>query len=137
MFCVQEIFNLKCLLIEFVIPNLSQIYFSIQEIFKTNVSTHFFSTKSALEFVLTRCEFTKVILQSRSWCEMFVLKLSGKYQRCFVQFQHYWQLDISGCLVGRQCTLCPLLVLLCSRSLLDSSITSTLGQGKQFMVDLA
>ena len=30
--CVEEIFYLKCLLTEFVIPNLGQIYFYIPEI---------------------------------------------------------------------------------------------------------
>ena len=34
MMCVEGIFNLKCLLIEFVMPSLSQIYFGKQEIFK-------------------------------------------------------------------------------------------------------
>ena len=49
--CVYGIFNLKCLLIEFVIPNLSQNFFCIPEIFKTNVSNRFLSTKSTFEFV--------------------------------------------------------------------------------------
>ena len=66
--CVQGIFNLKCLLIEFVIPNLSQIYFCVHEIFKTNVSNRLYSTKSPFEFVFSSCELTKVILQSKSWC---------------------------------------------------------------------
>ena len=35
--CVLEIFNPKCLLIEFVIPNLSWIYFCIPESFQTNI----------------------------------------------------------------------------------------------------
>ena len=50
--CVSEIFNLWGLLIEFVIPNLSRIYFCIPEIIK-------------------------VIVWSKSWCKMFLLKLSG------------------------------------------------------------
>ena len=40
--------------------------------FKTGLST-----KSPFEFVFECCEFTKVIVQSKSWCDMFVLKLSG------------------------------------------------------------
>ena len=58
-------FNLKCLLIEFVIPNLGQIYFCIQEIFKNDHLKSFFG------FVLMGCKFTKVILQFKSQCEMF------------------------------------------------------------------
>ena len=34
--CVES-FNLNCLLVEFLMPNLSQIYFCIQEIFYRNV----------------------------------------------------------------------------------------------------
>ena len=60
----------KFLLIEFIIPNLRQGYVCIAEIFKTDVLIRFLSTKSSFEF-------TKVILKSKSWCEMFVLKLSG------------------------------------------------------------
>ena len=52
--CALGIFNLKCLSIKFVTPNLSQIYFCIPENNKTNVSNQFLS-----------------------WCEMFVLKLFG------------------------------------------------------------
>ena len=36
MLCDKIIFNLKCLLIEFIVPNLSLINFCILEIFKTN-----------------------------------------------------------------------------------------------------
>ena len=36
-----------------------------------------FDTKSPFEFVFSCCESTKVILQSKSWSEMVVLKLSG------------------------------------------------------------
>ena len=50
---------LKCLLIKFVMPNLSQIYFCLPEIFETN---WVFSTKSPFEFVFFCCEFTKIIL---------------------------------------------------------------------------
>ena len=35
--CVGEILNLKCVLIEFAIPNLSLIYFCTSEVFKTSV----------------------------------------------------------------------------------------------------
>jgi hypothetical protein len=45
--------------------------------FKPNFSNRFSSTKSPFEFAFSHCEFTKVLLQSKSWCEMFVLKLSG------------------------------------------------------------
>ena len=54
-----------------------QIYFCLPEIFETNVSNRFLSTKSPLKFVFSRCEFTKVMLKSKGWCEMFVLKPSG------------------------------------------------------------
>ena len=46
------------------------------EIFKINVANRFLSTKSPFEIMFLRCEFTKVILYSKSWCEIFVLKLS-------------------------------------------------------------
>ena len=36
-----------------------------------------FESKSLFKFLFSSCEFTKVILQSKSWNEMFVLKLSG------------------------------------------------------------
>ena len=75
--CVQGTFNLKCLLIEYVILNLRHIYFCIPEIFKTNVLNLFLSTKSLLEFMFQCCEVTKVIIQSKSSCEMFVLCLSS------------------------------------------------------------
>ena len=76
MLCVQGLFNLKCLSIKFLIPNLNQVYFSLPETFKTNVSNRFLSTKSPFEFVFLCCEFKKVIVQSKSWCEMFVFKIS-------------------------------------------------------------
>ena len=44
-------FNLKCLLIEFVITNLSQIYCCIPEIFKTNVTNRLLSTKSLFNYL--------------------------------------------------------------------------------------
>ena len=62
MSCVHGISNLKCLLIEVVITYLSQIYFYIPQIFKTNFLNQFLSTKSPFEFVFLRCEFTMVIL---------------------------------------------------------------------------
>ena len=66
--CVgKEIFNLKCLLIEFLIPNLNQFYFRIQEIFKMSVYNRFLSSKSPLEFVFSCCEFV-----AKNWYEMFV-----------------------------------------------------------------
>ena len=43
-------------------------------IFKTNVENRFLSTKLPFEFVFSCCEFTKVSLWSKDWCEMFVLK---------------------------------------------------------------
>ena len=43
---MQGIFNLKCLFIEFVSPNLSQIYFCIPEIVNTNISHHLFDYKT-------------------------------------------------------------------------------------------
>ena len=67
----QEFSNPKCLLINY----LSQIFYWLPEIFKTNVWNRFLSTKSPGVFMC--CEFTKVFLQSKSWCEIFVLKISG------------------------------------------------------------
>ena len=62
------IFNLNCLLFEFFILNMSQIILVHKaEIFKAN----FLSTKSAFEFVFSRCEFTKVI-----WSQKAGLKCS-------------------------------------------------------------
>ena len=51
--------------------------FCIPEILKSNVANRFLSTKSPFESVFSSCEFTKVIMQSKSWCKIFVLKLSG------------------------------------------------------------
>ena len=73
----REFFNLKFLLIEFVRPNQSQIYFCMPEIFKTNYQNRFLNTKLPFEFVFLHCEFAKVILYSKSWCKIFILKLSG------------------------------------------------------------
>ena len=52
----KGIFSLKYLLIEFVIPNLSQIYFCIPEIFKKHVSNRFLSTRLPSEFVFSFIE---------------------------------------------------------------------------------
>ena len=97
--CVQGIFNLSCLLIEFVIPNLSQIYFYIPEIFKTYVSNQFLSTKSTVNLCFQCCELTKVIVQLKSLCKMFVLKLSGMHK----------SLPYFGCtnIIFTYCTLYP------------------------------
>ena len=46
------------------------------EIVKTTVINRVLSTKSPYEFEFFCCEFTKVILYSKSWCEMYVLKHS-------------------------------------------------------------
>ena len=54
----------------------TQIYFCIPAISQLNVSNRFLSTKSIFEFVFSWYEFTKVVLQSKSCCEMFVSKLS-------------------------------------------------------------
>ena len=48
--CVGN-FNLKCLLIEFVIPNLSQIIFVYQKSLKRTFKTVFFSAKKPFKFV--------------------------------------------------------------------------------------
>ena len=45
--------------------------------FKMNMQNRFLNTKSSFELVCSCCEFTKVILWSKSWCEMFILKFSG------------------------------------------------------------
>ena len=65
---------------------LSQNYFCMPDIYKTNVLTQFFSTKSPFEFMFACCEFTKVTLKSKSWCEMFVLELSGIRNK----LTHFW-----------------------------------------------
>ena len=49
------------------------------------------STKSPSEFVFMCCEFTKVILYSKDWCEMFVLKFSVK-QNHLIAFIHLFYL---------------------------------------------
>ena len=55
-----------------------QIYFCIPEIFRMNISNRFLTTRSLLNlYIFLRCEFTRVILQSKGWFEMFVLELSG------------------------------------------------------------
>ena len=56
---------IKCLLIEFVIPNMSKIYFCLPEIFKTNFSNRLFSTISPFEFVFSSCEFKKLMWNVR------------------------------------------------------------------------
>ena len=67
----------------------------IQEIFKMNVSNHFLSTKSSYKLVLSRCEFTKVILKSKSWCKIFLfwytnnIATSG-FLNC-PTYQYYWK----------------------------------------------
>ena len=43
--------NLKSLLIKFVIQNMSEFYFCIPEIFKTNVENQFLCIKSPFEYV--------------------------------------------------------------------------------------
>ena len=61
------------------------------EIIKTNVANVFLSTKSPFEFVHSRCGFTKVILYSKSWCEMFLLKhpiWCGEVNKCLSQVQN-------------------------------------------------
>ena len=48
-----------------------------------------FDTKSPFEFVFSCCELTKVILLSKSWCEMMALKLSGiQYKVCYTSVCH-------------------------------------------------
>ena len=82
--CVQEIrqfysrkTGVKCAYIRFLIYN----------IFLTKI--FLFSPKSPFEFVFQRYEFTKVILQLKSRCEMFVLKLSG-YTNIIILKQAYF-----------------------------------------------
>ena len=45
------------------------------------------STKLPIEFVFKFCEFTKVILWSKNWCELFVLKTSGRYTKYIHKFK--------------------------------------------------
>ena len=71
MLCVEGTFNIECLLIEFVIPNLRQIYFCIREIFKTIVLNRLLSTNIPLFYL-------NVNLQ-RLFCNQKAgVKLSGK-----------------------------------------------------------
>ena len=64
MMWLEGIFNLNCVLIKFVIPNMSQK--SLKLTFKP----------SFLEQNL-RLKLCSCIVLSKSWCEMFALKLSG------------------------------------------------------------
>ena len=66
-------------------------------IFWTNVFKQFLRTKLPVEFLFWCCEFTKVILKSRGWCEMCVKKLSGIHtkngvfpQLCMVRNHHFF-----------------------------------------------
>ena len=54
--------NFQPLLIEFVIPNLSRIYFYIPDIFKTNIKNRFLSTKNTLWI------YVLVVLIHRGYC---------------------------------------------------------------------
>ena len=58
-FVCVGIFNLENLLIEFVIPNMSQIFIVYQTSLKR--------TKSPFDFLFSCCEFTKVILKSKCY----------------------------------------------------------------------
>ena len=58
------------------IPNLSLFVYK-KLIKKLNLKTQFLNSKSPFEFVFLRCEFTKVIFNAKSCCEMFVVELSG------------------------------------------------------------
>ena len=51
--------------------------FVYQKSLLMNISNRFLSTKPLFELVFSSCKFRKVILQLESWCEMFILKLSG------------------------------------------------------------
>ena len=56
-------------------------------------------TKSPFIFVFSCCDFTDVILWSKSWCEMFVIKLSGI--KSFMLTETAWNMKqpmISQCL---------------------------------------
>ena len=46
--CMGVVFNLKCVLIEFTINNLSLIFISKSEIFETSVKNHFLVQKNLL-----------------------------------------------------------------------------------------
>ena len=68
-----DIFNLKYVLIEFVLPNLSQIYFCMLDIFKTHFS----------EFVYPCCEFTKSFCNKKNFCNMFFLFYKNFYFKIY------------------------------------------------------
>ena len=98
------------MLIEFIIPN-----FYIPEFLKTNIENRYLSSKSPSEFVFLCCWFTKVIMQSKSWFEMFVLKLYGiqnilqvNFLLSFKTFKGIFNLRFDPC-VDTQ----PMLDLLC------------------------
>ena len=59
-------FYLKCLLTEFVMPNLSQIYFCIPEMFKLNILKPVFEYKIPFAFLLSCCDFTNVICSQKA-----------------------------------------------------------------------
>ena len=63
MLCVKGIFNLKCLLIEFVTPNLSQIYFCIPEIFKMGVEKQFSVQNHLLKLFCSAVNFEEMIFE--------------------------------------------------------------------------
>ena len=61
-----------------IIYILTQIFFLYTKKLKYLKRTFkpFFGYIITFEFVFLCCEFSQVILQSKSWCEMFILKLS-------------------------------------------------------------
>ena len=97
MLCVWGNLNLKCWLIEFVIPNLSKIYFWIPEIFKTNVSNRFKS-----EFTIREHKITIGICVLVLWIHKvyFVVKKAGvkcSYQ-IFVVYKYIYKLLCHSCI---------------------------------------
>ena len=66
---------------------MSRIYFVYQKYSKQTFKTGFLSTKSPFEL-------TKVIMESKIWYAMFVLKLSGIQILIFVAF--FYNMDYGG-----------------------------------------
>ena len=79
MLCVKEIFNLKCLLIEFIISNLSKIYFCIPNIFKTNVYNGFWAQNHFLNLFSHFVNSQKLFCSQKAGvkCSYSLSKLSG------------------------------------------------------------
>ena len=84
----RAIFNLNCVWIEFIIQNLSMIYFCISKIFNLSFKTRFWLQNKPCKFVSVCYRILKGYFIVKHWCLMLVLKLSGvQIQFCYLK---YW-----------------------------------------------